>query len=278
VLRRDPYASAMRPIAVLALVLGACTFTEALPVETVVHDSAEVVAVVDGDTLLVAVDGREESVRLIGVNAPERGECLFEEATAALADAVADGFVGLTVDETDRDEFGRLLRYVSVMGEDIGKGLVGEGLAVARRYPPDTARADDYAAAEKEAMAAGLGLWSDIPCGATAGPLHLGAIEPDASGDDGDNPNGEWVEVVNASDEVVSLEGWGLKDESSRHRFAFPPGSTLDPGETVRILSGCGTDTSTVLHWCAEGPVWTNSGDTAFLLAPGGAVVDRLSY
>ena len=92
VLRRDPYASAMRPIAVLALVLGACTFTEALPVETVVHDSAEVVAVVDGDTLLVAVDGREESVRLIGVNAPERGECLFEEATAALADAVARRF------------------------------------------------------------------------------------------------------------------------------------------------------------------------------------------
>jgi micrococcal nuclease len=268
----------MRPIAVLALVLGACTFTEALPVETVVHDSAEVVAVVDGDTLLVVVDGREESVRLIGINAPERGECLFEEATTALSEAVAGGFVGLTIDETDRDEFGRLLRYVSVMGEDVGDQLVRDGLAVARRYPPDTARADDYATAEKDAMADGLGLWGDDPCGVGDTPLRLGAIEPNAPGDDAANPNGEWVEVINDSAEVVALDGWGVKDESSRHRFAFPPGSTLDPGETVRILSGCGTDTPTVLHWCADGPVWTNSGDTAFLLAPGGAVVDRLSY
>jgi micrococcal nuclease len=268
----------MRPILVLALVLGACSFTEALPVETVVHDSTEVVAVVDGDTLLVVVDGEEESVRLIGINAPERGECLFEEASVALSEAVTGGFVGLTMDETDRDEFGRLLRYVSVMGEDVGKRLVREGLAVARRYAPDISRADDYAATEKEAMAAGRGLWAEDPCGAGDVPVRLGAIEPNAPGDDAANPNGEWVEVANDSADVVKLGGWGIKDESSRHRFVFPSGARLGPGESVRILSGCGPDSATVFHWCADGPVWTNGGDTAFLLDPSGAIVDRLSY
>ena len=50
------------------------------------------------------------------------------------------------------------------------------------------------------------------------------------------------------------------------------------PGSTVRVLSGCGTDGGGTFHWCADGPVWTNSGDTAFLVDPGGAVADRRSY
>ncbi|NND84447.1 MAG: hypothetical protein HKN46_04800 [Acidimicrobiia bacterium] len=268
----------MRHALVLALLLSACTFTETLPTATVAPDTTKVVEVVDGDTLIVLHDGEEVSVRLIGINAPERGECGYEEATEALAGLASEGFVALIIDVTDTDEFGRLLRYVTVLGSDLGKRLVADGLAVARRYPPDTARAEEYADAEKEARDAGLGLWADDACGVTDSPLEISDLEPNAPGDDAANPNGEWVEVTNRSDVAVSLDGWGIKDESSRHRFTFPDGSAIAPGATVRVRSGCGTDGNGTFHWCAEGAVWTNSGDTAFLTDPDGAVVDRLVY
>ncbi len=44
--------------------------------------AAHVVNVPDGDSLVVKVDGIEEKVRLIGVNAPEHDECFGEESAA----------------------------------------------------------------------------------------------------------------------------------------------------------------------------------------------------
>ena len=43
-----------------------------------------VTRVVDGDTLRARIDGSTERVRLIGVDAPERGECYYERSTALL--------------------------------------------------------------------------------------------------------------------------------------------------------------------------------------------------
>ena len=47
-------------------------------------EAAWVVSVTDGDTVIVTVQGIEERVRLIGINTPESGECLADEATVAL--------------------------------------------------------------------------------------------------------------------------------------------------------------------------------------------------
>lgn len=268
----------MRLIAVLALLLVACTTPSSQTTLRVPGDPATAVEVVDGDTLVVDVDGVEESVRLIGINAPERDECGYAEASGRLEQLIGGGQVSLVEDISDRDDFGRLLRYVLVDADDVGERLVAEGLAVARAYPPDTDRADTYDAAEDAAKSAGLGLWAANPCGAADAPLRLAGIEPNAPGDDAANPNGEWVEVQNTSDVVVSLDGWGLKDESARHRYTFPPGAEIGPGDVVRVRSGCGTDTGATFHWCADGAVWTNSGDTAFLIDPGGGVAGRLSY
>ena len=48
----------------------------------------------DGDSFLAIVDGGEEEVRLIGINAPERGECLADDARQALVELAADGVTG----------------------------------------------------------------------------------------------------------------------------------------------------------------------------------------
>lgn len=235
-----------------------------------------VVDVVDGDTIRLDLAGDQETVRLVGINAPERGECLAEEAGRRLQDLVAGQEVELVQDRSDRDRYGRLLRYVEVDGVDVGAELVRAGLALARRYPPDTRRADRYEVLQREADDAGVGMWAPDACGeaATGGQVAITEIRFDADGDDNENLNDEWVRIANGGGTDVDLAGWVLKDTSASHRYSFPSGFVLDAGASVTVHTGCGTDTATDLHWCNEGSaVWNNSGDTAFLLDPSGNIV-----
>jgi len=234
--------------------------------------------VVDGDTVdVVRSTGVVERVRLVGINAPERGECVSEAATAAMAELVGGRSVRLVRDRTDRDEYGRLLRYVEVDGVDAGLELVRTGLAVVRVSEPDVAREGLLRAAEAEAKGAGRGLWDPTACGPApngAADLRIVGLHLDAPGDDSLNLDNEWVDLRNEGSQPVDLTGWRLRDESASHRFSFPTGFVLAPGADVRIRSGCGPPTATELHWCAQGSaIWNNDGDTAFLLDPSGNVV-----
>jgi micrococcal nuclease len=240
---------------------------------------ARVADVVDGDTLEVRLPGDAvERVRIIGVNAPESSECFADEATAALAALVDGEEVVLVADRSDRDRYGRLLRYVEVDGVDVGERLVREGAAVVRVSAPDTAREAVLRAAQDEARAGGTGLWAPDACGAAdpaAAVVRITALRLDADGDDAANLNDEWVEIANEGPSAVELGDWGLRDESASHRFVFPSGFVLDPGALVRVRSGCGVPTATDQFWCATGSaVWNNDGDTAFLVDPDGNVVD----
>ena len=85
--------------------------------------------VVDGDTLDLA-DGRR--VRLVGIDTPEVGECGYDRASSALARLTLRQRVTLGRSDEDRDQYGRLLRYVDVAGVDAGLVLLRRGLAVAR--------------------------------------------------------------------------------------------------------------------------------------------------
>jgi len=243
-------------------------------------DGAVVVEVVDGDTVVVSVERERERLRLVGINAPERGECLADEAARRLRDRVDGREVALVTDRSARDRYGRLLRYVEVDGTDVGAELVRAGLALARRYTPDTARADEYERLQTEAQTAGVGMWAADACGAAvaASDVAITEVRFDADGDDNLHLNDEWVRITNRGDTGVDLTGWVLKDTSATHRYRFPDGFTLDAGASVSVRTGCGADTGTDLHWCNEGSaVWNNSGDTAFLLDPAGNVFDSVS-
>ena len=229
-----------------------------------------ITSAVDGDTLHIEVDGGEERVRLIGINAPEDGECFADEATALLAELIDGHTVRLVADETDRDQFGRLLRYVYVGGRFVNEVLVQEGAARSAAYPPDTAEQPTLDAAERTARDAGTGLWADGACGAAAeqgaGDVRIDAVVADPPGPDEADPNAETVTIVNAGEATADLSGWVLKDTTASHRFTFPSGFTLGPGERVLVHTGCGTPTDTDLYWCNSGSlVWNNSGDTAYL-------------
>lgn len=126
---------------------------------------AQVVRVVDGDTIEVEIAGARHSVRYIGVDTPERGHRYWGLARDANAFLVTGRTVLLERDVSETDQYGRLLRYVYL--PDAGAGelfvnaeLVRHGFAWASTWPPDVRHADLFVALEREARLAGRGLWA----------------------------------------------------------------------------------------------------------------------
>jgi micrococcal nuclease len=237
--------------------------------------AATVETIYDGDSMLVRVDGAEDEVRLLGINAPEQGECFADPARELLASMIAAG--PLTLVGSDRDQYGRLLAYAYVGGTNLNEEMVRAGGAVA--MSTDHPLRADFIAAEQDATVAGAGLWAAGACGpdTDTDTVTIWDLQADAPGRDDANPNGEFVVVANSGDSV-DLTGWIMRDESSVHRFRFPEGFVIGAGAFVTIRSGCGTDTATELFWCADGPVWNNDGDTAMLLDPSGRFVSQFRY
>ena len=123
-------------------------------------EEALVVRVIDGDT--VVIEGGER-LRYIGMDTPEattQHECFGDEATARNRDLVEGRVVALETDVSDRDRFGRLLRYVYVDGVMVNELLVREGFATANTFPPDVKYQERFLAAQTAAREAAAGLWS----------------------------------------------------------------------------------------------------------------------
>jgi micrococcal nuclease len=132
---------------------------------------AELVRVVDGDTIVVRTDGKsgQETVRLIGIDTPETKkpntpvQCYGKEASAFTTTLLTGKKIWLEQDTSNRDQYGRLLRYVWVESGSsylfANEEIVGLGYANAGDYPPDTHYHDRLFAALNSARSQGLGMW-----------------------------------------------------------------------------------------------------------------------
>ncbi|HSK06685.1 MAG TPA: lamin tail domain-containing protein [Acidimicrobiia bacterium] len=264
------------------LIVPACVRTTPTSGTVGAPEPATVVSVTDGDTIRVGLEGGPDTtVRLIGINSPEIGECFAEEAARGLSDLAPVGTaIGMTRDVSEADEFGRLLRYLWRGGMSLNEEMVRRGLAIARRDPPDTTMAEILERAQAEAMESQRGLWGPDACGTRSDVvLRIVAVEYDAPGDDSLNLNQEWVEIGNDGAVPVDLTGWEIRDESAGNRYRFPIGFTLAPDETVTVRSGCGDDFGTDLFWCSVGvAIWNNDGDTVFLIDSNGNIHAVESY
>ena len=138
------------------------------------HDSEnilyKVVKVIDGDTIAVDAEGKKETVRLIGIDAPEIGakkECFSKEAEESVKNILSDASIELEEDESqnDRDKYGRLLGYIILKdGSNFNKTLIREGLAKEYTYKTAYKYQKEFKNAENEARKAKKGLWSDNAC------------------------------------------------------------------------------------------------------------------
>jgi len=242
--------------------------------------------VVDGDTLYVVGPGGELTVRVLGINTPESGECFSDEAADALEELVAGTDLVLVVDRSDVDQYGRSLRYVETAdGLDVGAALVAGGYAISRRYEPDVARDALYSDLQGVARTQQVGLWAPDACGdpVVEGMVIEVEINANAPGDDSQNLNGEWVRFTSVADAPIDLKNWKVSDESASHRYSFDE-FVLDPGRSAVLYTGCGDDgpgDSGVdeVFWCeGSGPIWNNAGDTVFLRDPSGNLVAIFAY
>lgn len=168
-LRRLAWAALIAAALAGAFFLGRGSVTTTAPssageeilAERPAEETATVIAVTDGDTVRVRLsDGREDKVRYIGIDTPEMNQPFGEEARAANQALVAGREVRLVRDASERDRYGRLLRYVYVGDLFVNAELVRAGYAHAVDYPPDITFSGCFASLEREAEAAGAGLWA----------------------------------------------------------------------------------------------------------------------
>lgn len=126
-----------------------------------------VVRIVDGDTIHVRLGERIEKVRYIGVNTPEihhpsKGqEPGGREAAVVNRELVNGRRVRLELDAQARDRHGRLLAYVWVEETMVNAELLRRGFAQVMTVPPNVRHQSLFLRLQREARAAGRGLWSD---------------------------------------------------------------------------------------------------------------------
>jgi micrococcal nuclease len=132
--------------------------------------SAQLERVIDGDTIVAQVDGREERVRLIGIDTPETVkpntpvQCFGPQAHELNARLLGSAGTALTLrfDRELRDRYDRLLAYVyrTQDGLFVNARLIDAGAARTLEIAPNTAHAAQLSDLQHAARAAGRGLWS----------------------------------------------------------------------------------------------------------------------
>lgn len=135
--------------------------------------SATVTRVVDGDTFSVTIDGKAETVRVIGIDTPETVqpntpvECFGIEASNKAKSLLQNQTVELTFDDSqgERDKYDRLLVYAILSdGSDFGEVMIRGGFAREYTYASAYGNQTRYKAAQDEATNAKVGLWAEDAC------------------------------------------------------------------------------------------------------------------
>lgn len=263
----------------------------------------------DGDTIDVRLPtstGKRKTVRVrvTGIQAMEqsvytshprkrRGDCHALPATARLEQLIRKGHgtVRLAAQDPQSTTGGRLRRSVAVKvgGQwlDVGKVLVAEGHALWLPNPVEYAWNATYNELAQKAALAGVNLWDTEACG--VGPSADAsldfAVQPDARGNDFDNVNGERVTIQDLDPATpVPLGHWWVRDSALR-RYTFPSGAVIQPGGTLTMRVGVGTNTDITFYWGQKRPVFENPkpdgrgmGDGAYLFDPQGDLRAWMMY
>jgi micrococcal nuclease len=136
-----------------------------------------VVTVVDGDTIRVLIDGKEEAVRLIGINTPEvvdprrPVQCFGKEASERAKEILSGSRVLLETDSTqgERDKYGRLLGYILLPdGTNFNRKMIEEGYAYEYTYGIPYRYQAEFKEAERNAREGRRGLWAEEACNGKA--------------------------------------------------------------------------------------------------------------
>ncbi len=231
--------------------------------QTVIH----VTRVIDGDT--VKINGTSNSIRFLGMNAPEisKKEEYSQEAKTFVEKAVKNKTIILAYGPEKKGRYGRTLAYLIVGGKNINLEEVRDGLA--NFYFPSgrTRRFNEFKTAWEECIKDKINLCAPS-VNLCSKCIKLKKLDYE----------GETVNLYNSCNKSCDLTGWDIKDEGRNH-FKFSS-FILEPKNSVIIKDSKYNrkDSSNYLYWKVKQNVWTNTGDTFFLRDAEGKLVLWYNY
>ena len=229
---------------------------------------ATIIEVVDGDT--VKTDGNE-TLRLLHVNTPEKGEKCYQEAKDRLKELVENKTVWLERDMEDEDKYHRKLRYIFLSENTdpqnyegfVNLMIVREGYASLLMIEPNMKYQKVFELAINDASQEEGCIWGSKS--AYFGCFSIEQFHYDAQGDDCENANDEYITLKNSCDDI-NMKSWIIKD-NARHVYEFEE-FTARKDVPFTLHSGSGEDNETDLFWNSnlECPsIWNNDHDSLFL-------------
>lgn len=129
--------------------------------------------VMDGDTIQIKRGGKEETLRLLGINTPEvdskyrTAQCWGKEASAETKAKLTGTSIRIENDQSQavRDKYNRLLVYAFLAdGTNFNKYLVENGFAKEYTYAAAYKYQSEFKAAQEKARTESRGLWSPQNC------------------------------------------------------------------------------------------------------------------
>jgi endonuclease YncB( thermonuclease family) len=121
--------------------------------------SGKAVSVSEGDTLKVLHDGKEEIIRLYGIDTPDSGQSAGMKAKDLTSALVAGR--NIEVESKDADKYGRTIGLVRVDGAVLNEMIVRNGYAWVYHQYCDEKFCSDWVRIEGEARRQKKGMWND---------------------------------------------------------------------------------------------------------------------
>jgi endonuclease YncB( thermonuclease family) len=174
--------------------------------ETITKEYANVTNIVDGDTIDIQIGNITQRVRLLGINTPEKKERLYEESRNFTSQLQNQEIILIKLKE-DKDQYGRLLRYVEY-NSLFNKKILENGLATLYYYKEDIYY-EEMKKAEENARIKKIGIWEkskDI-CKDCIILTKLNNIDP-----------GEYLTLKNNCSFSCNLTNWIIKDDTASHK------------------------------------------------------------
>ncbi|MEM0465667.1 MAG: thermonuclease family protein [Candidatus Pacearchaeota archaeon] len=210
-------------------------------------ESAILKSVVDGDTIKVILNNKEEIIRLLGINTPEKKNPYSGEATNFLKQ-FENSSIELLRDKEDVDKYNRKLRYIFYNDRILNVEILENGFATSfmikgLKYEEKLRIAEDFARNNK------IGLWKESKdiCAKCIKLIKLDPFE-------------DYFIIKNICNFECDLKGWLVKDDANH----FIKLSYLQAGQEQTFQS--------------EKEIWNDNGDRFFMRDKNGDVVIFYEY
>ena len=212
--------------------------------------------VIDGDT--VEVNGI--SIRLLGINTPEKKEKYYQEAKDFLSEEILNKTARIEYGKDKTDRYNRTLGYLFLESENVNLKQVENGFA--NYYFPSGKDIyyDDFKKAWETCVENNKNLCEKSK-NVCAECIELKELNYDS----------QEAIFYNSCNYNCNLNNWKIKDEG-RKIFIFP-NFNLNSGKEIVVKVGEGKDNKDVLFWKGEDYIWTKTGDTLFLRDSEGKLV-----